>query len=90
MLTEQSDTGESGGLDLVAFMVTEINELTQTGHEARKKNEGVVLGEESWDALMSIDEQGWGAIHRMLRNREGSQERAGVLEWETVLHAIER
>lgn len=57
MLAEQSDIGESGCLEEVAFMITEINELTQRDHKARKKNEEVVLGEESWDALVSTDEQ---------------------------------
>ena len=47
---------DSGGLDGVVFMVTVVNELTQRDHEARRKK-GALLGEESWDALVSIDGQ---------------------------------
>lgn len=40
MLTEQLDIRASRGLEGVIYMITEVNELTQRDHEARKKNGG--------------------------------------------------
>lgn len=76
------------GLYGVILMITEINELIQEDHEARKK---IRLQEETWRALVSADGQRevmWGA--KMRRGKEGSQERVGVLEWGTAPHAVEK
>lgn len=83
MLPKQLAIRDSGVLDGVVFMITEVNERTQRDHEIRKKNGGGRSAGGRIVGCSSIYRWAGGPlfrVHRMLRNREGTQKRAGVLE----------